>query len=777
MLRKDFRRNKSLTITLFLLVSLSALLVASGSNLITELFHSMNAQLTKSKAPHFVQMHAGEIDQAAIDRFTANNKLVKQQQTVEMLNIDGLNLYLADAANPESTSVMDHCFVTQNEKMDILLDMENKKLQINKGEIAVPIYYMQHKNMKIGDKVTIRDGTFEMAFTVVDFVRDIQMNPSIIHSKRFVISDSDWQGLKSNVGEIEYLIEYELLDTSKLTQFRNNYQASNLPKLGPTLDHQLFKMINAITDGILAAVVLLVSFLLSLIAIFSLRFTILAAIEEDYREIAVMKAIGIGHRDIKKMYLLKYVVIAAMASLVGYGVSLVVNGLFTANIELYFGKAAKGLLLHAIPIVAVALLFIMVMFFCMRTLNMFKHISAVEALRSGKVGLVRKKKRLLTLPLHKSKRLNVPVFLGLKDVVDRFKMYRLLLFVFIIGSFIILVPLHLLNTLQSSGFNTYIGIERSDIRIDLQYSDNIVSEFKRLSAHLKEDRDVEQFSLLQTSSLKTVNEDGILENISVESGDFSIFPLEYVKGAAPIRENEIAISYLNGNEMNKEVGDVIRLVVNGQELGMTVSGIYQDVTNGGRTAQAVLPFQPETVLRFEAIIDVKPHVAVQEKTNEYGQAFHTARVTDLKGYLGQTLGNTIEMLKLVATVSIIIAVLVSILITSLFLRMIVAKDSAQIAIMKSIGFSLQSIRMQYVTKSLAVLGIGIIVGSIISNTWGQSVAGALFSFMGASKIEFAIDPLQAYVICPLVLMIAVTAAAYVSMKSMNKTSIAELNAE
>lgn len=435
------------------------------------------------------------------------------------------------------------------------------------------------------------------------------------------------------------------------------------------------------------------------------------------------------------MYLLKYVVIAAMASLVGYGVSLVVNGLFTANIELYFGKAAKGLLLHAIPIVAVALLFIMVMFFCMRTLNMFKHISAVEALRSGKVGLVRKKKRLLTLPLHKSKRLNVPVFLGLKDVVDRFKMYRLLLFVFIIGSFIILVPLHLLNTLQSSGFNTYIGIERSDIRIDLQYSDNIVSEFKRLSAHLKEDRDVEQFSLLQTSSLKTVNEDGILENISVESGDFSIFPLEYVKGAAPIRENEIAISYLNGNEMNKEVGDVIRLVVNGQELGMTVSGIYQDVTNGGRTAQAVLPFQPETVLRFEAIIDVKPHVAVQEKTNEYGQAFHTARVTDLKGYLGQTLGNTIEMLKLVATVSIIIAVLVSILITSLFLRMIVAKDSAQIAIMKSIGFSLQSIRMQYVTKSLAVLGIGIIVGSIISNTWGQSVAGALFSFMGASKLS------------------------------------------
>lgn len=50
-LRKDFLRKKSVTIALFIFISLSALLVASGSNMIVELTHSLNALFTKSDAP------------------------------------------------------------------------------------------------------------------------------------------------------------------------------------------------------------------------------------------------------------------------------------------------------------------------------------------------------------------------------------------------------------------------------------------------------------------------------------------------------------------------------------------------------------------------------------------------------------------------------------------------------------------------------------------------------------------------------------------------------
>lgn len=774
MLRKDFLRKKSITVSLFMFISLSAFLVASGSNMIMQLSQSLNALFTQSQAPHFVQMHAGEVDQRAIDSWASTNSLVQRYQIASMLNIDGLNLFLGNSSTPDNNSVMDHYFVQQNRSFDLLLNLESKVIEVAKGEIAVPIYYKQHNDLKLGDKVTIADQAFRMELTVVDFVRDVQMNPSIIHSKRFVIHEEDWSKLQQNVGEVEYQIAFQLKELSQLNEFRNAYQASTMPKLGPTIDYPLFKVLNAITDGIVAVVIILVSLLLSIIAILCLRFTILAAIEEDYREIGVMKAIGIQQRDIQHMYLLKYIVMAAAASIVGYAASLFLQQLFTANMLLYIGTAPKSMLLYIVSLMAVALQFLIVVGCCRLTLRRFNRITAVEALRSGTIGDAQLHKKYWSL--HKSRWLNVPIFLGFRDVLVRLGMYRLLLFVFIISSFIILVPINLLHTIQSPGFNTYMGIERSDLRVDMQYSDHIMSDFNQMAAYMEQDKDVERFSPLLVSSFKVLNSDDIYEDLVVETGDFSLFPLDYLKGAAPVRDHEIALSYLNGKDLGKKVGDSIRLVMNGQEQEMTVSGIYQDVTNGGRTAKAVLPIHSAAVLRYKVSIDVHSDVSISAKKDEYAAAFYPAKVTDLADYVNQTLSNTIEQLRLITRVAAVIAILVSILITALFVRMLVAKDAAQIAIMKSIGFSLHAIRMQYVTRTLVVSITGIIIGTIAANTAGQSMAGALLSFMGAAQIKFVIEPVQAYIIVPIILIMAVAITTLMSIAVIRRTSIAEMNA-
>ena len=93
-----------------------------------------------------------------------------------------------------------------------------------------------------------------------------------------------------------------------------------------------------------------------------------------------------------------------------------------------------------------------------------------------------------------------------------------------------------------------MGIGRSDIRIDLRQSDDIALRFNEIIEYIKNDKDVERFSPLVTCQYKVINSEDIQENISVETGDFSIFPLEYLKGVAPIHDNEIALSYLNGKE-------------------------------------------------------------------------------------------------------------------------------------------------------------------------------------------------------------------------------------
>lgn len=143
MLKKDFLRKKLITIVVFAFIFMAALLVASGTNLMIELGNSLDSLFAKANTPHFVQMHAGPLDQAEIDSWTAANALVATQQTVEMITMDSANLTLGASQSSEENSIMDISFVTQNEGFDFLLDLDNNIIQLSPGEIAVPVYYIQ----------------------------------------------------------------------------------------------------------------------------------------------------------------------------------------------------------------------------------------------------------------------------------------------------------------------------------------------------------------------------------------------------------------------------------------------------------------------------------------------------------------------------------------------------------------------------------------------------------------------------------------------------------
>jgi putative ABC transport system permease protein len=767
-LKKDVVRNKIITSVLLAFIMLSSLLIASASSIIVDLIGSMNKLFEKSHAPHFVQMHAGEINQKSIDAFTANNPLVKAQQTVEMININGSDVFLRNKQQAENESVMDISFVKQNTSFDFLLNLQNEIIHASQGKVGVPIYYMQQHKLKIGDKIWIANGDFNMEFTIAAFIRDAQMNPPIVSSKRFVISDTDWKKLKANLGESEYLIEFQLNDLDKISEFETMYQSSNLPQKGPAITYSLFKTMNALTDGIIAVVIIFISLLLITIAILCIRFMMVATIEEDYREIGVMKAIGIPTKNIQKLYMTKYIALAAIASICGYILSLFVGQLFTSNITLYMGTASKTVLDYIVSFFSTIIVFLMVVLYCRFALRKIRRITTVEALRIGHSPTSRCNRQ--TFLLHKSRFPNVNVFLGMKDIVGRFRVYGLLCFVYIICSFIIIVPINFLNTVKSPEFIRYMGAGKSDIRIDLQQSNDVEQRFNDMLSYIRNDKDIAKHAALVTSAFKVLNNDGAYEKIQVEIGDFTTFPLEYVKGTAPQRKNEIALSYMNAKELEKNVGDQLILIVNGQQRELTICGIYQDITNGGKTAKALLPYDSKNILWYVMNLDVKPGVHLDKKIEEYKKTFYPAKVTDMSDYLSQTLGATINQLQLVTVLAIVISLTLAVLITAMFLKMLIAKDTSQITIMKSLGFSYKNIRVQYITRSLFVLFIGIVLGAIIASTLGQSLVSELGSFMGASHITFIVNPLFAYILCPLSLLIVVTMTTLISSTAIKKTN-------
>lgn len=774
-IRNELSRKLGAMVVVFLFILLSALLVAGGSSLIVELNSSLDRLFETAKTPHFVQMHTGELDRQRLDRWAENSNLLEAVQIAEMITIDGSALYLGGADTPEEESVMDISFVVQNSRFDFLLDSENRIAAVAPGEIGLPVYYAVERGLGPGDLVTLKKDGFRREFTVTSLIRDPQMNPAIVHSKRFLVNPSDYAELRGEFTEREYLIEFRLSDPEKIDEFSRLYQESGLPSRGPAVDYQLFKVLNGLSDGIVAAVVIILSLLLMVIAMLCLRFTILATIEEDYREIGVMKAIGMPKRKIRGIYLSKYVVLGGGATLLGYLASRPLSKLLSANMSAYVGEAPTSGVQLLIPLLCAAVILTLVIGAALLVLRRFGRITAVEALHAGARNEEPRSSRLLALK--RAKHFNINIYLGIRDALQRFRLFGLLTFVFFFSAAMTLVPVHFLSTIRSPEFITYMGIGRSDIRIDLRQGEDVEERFQEIVRTVSEDKDVSRFSPLVTSHFTLLRENGETETFPVETGDLTKFPLDYLKGRAPIANDEMALSYLYSEEMAKGLGEALTIGANGTTRTVRVVGIYQDITNGGRSAKATFPHNRESVVALTVALDLEPGVSTDAKVHEYSEAFYPARVTGLESYLSQTLGNTIAQLEKVTVGAVLLGVIISMLITTLFLKMLINKDSRRIAIMKSIGFSLDAIRLQYLTTSLVLLLIGIGVGTVFSNTIGQSFVSFLWSFMGAASIEFVIEPLTAYLLMPLLLMASVGLTTLATINGIKDNTVAATIAE
>ena len=271
-----------------------------------------------------------------------------------------------------------------------------------------------------------------------------------------------------------------------------------------------------------------------------------------------------------------------------------------------------------------------------------------------------------------------------------------------------------------------------------------------------------------TSSYQVKNTEGTWDYMNIETGDFSVFPLNYLEGSAPDSEGEISLSHANASQdgLNKKVGDEVVVKVGGTEKTLKVSGIYQDITNGGKTAKAhtSLGINEEAVLWYIFYMDLASGVDKQVKKLYYQNAYDSAQVNDIKEYTQQTLGNIIDQMSTVVIGGIAIAFIIIILITALFLRMLLSKDMSQIAIMRSVGLTSKQISHQYMAGTLMVLIFGIIAGVFASTYLGEILVSMAMSSMGAAKIEFVQVLWQTWLLSPLALILVVGLTIYVCCK-------------
>src|SRR5690625_5674701 len=152
------------------------------------------------------------------------------------------------------------------------------------------------------------------------------MNTAVASSKRLAVSAQDHAAIAARTGTIEHLIGFWVDDPrSQVPSLRTAYQEAGMPAAGPMVDRTAFSMFNLISEGLVAAVVLLVATAVLVVAMLCLRLALVTAMARESRENGVMLAIGMPVSLIVRLQLLKNAAIGVPAGLAvllgGWGVA------------------------------------------------------------------------------------------------------------------------------------------------------------------------------------------------------------------------------------------------------------------------------------------------------------------------------------------------------------------------------------------------------------------------------------------------------------------------
>lgn len=718
----DIRKNRLFTAATVAFMTVSAMLFALTAVLSISLLSSIQTLMEQAKTPDFLQMHAGTVKEEEISAFAEVHPEVEDWQVMPFLNLENSKISLGEHSLADSTQ--DNGLSMQGQTFDYLVDLTNELPEVHSGEVFVPICYKAQYELSEGDTMQIGN----RKFTIAGFIRDSQMNSMMASSKRFLVNETDYESMRET-GTEEYLIEFRFEEGTDTGEFEHAYKEAGLPDNGPAVTKPLIRMMNALSDGMMIFVILLVSVVAVLISVICIRFLLLTRMERERKEMGMLRAIGMAKSQIRGLWFAKYVLLSTAGALFGLFAAGLVQKPLTAQMQQLYGGAAIRFETMAGAVLAVVLAEGILLLAIRRILKKMEKLPVLSC--------------MYDVPEQRKSREN--------------RRYLLIAAIAAACAFLMLVPGNLHHTLASPKFVTYMGIGDAGLRMDIRQTDDIAGVTARMAEQLAGDADVEKYVVLKTRSYSMCLSDGSTFGFMVEEGDHSVFPVRYEKGGAPKEKGQIALSALNAKETGLTVGDHLLLnTENGAET-YTVCGIYPDITNGGKTAKTCrIADEKAPVMWSVFYVSLKDHVA--EKTWIKRYQYPEIKVTDIADYVKGTYGQTLKEIKLAAVVAGGISAGILFVVTALFLRLTIEKNRYDISLKKAIGFCSRDIKRSYRIRGFLPAFFGIVTGILFGNTCGEKLCGSILTSFGAEGFSFVTDWRMVCFLIPVTLSFAAVAA-------------------
>ena len=760
LLKADLARGAVVAATLTALIALAAALVSASTSLIVDTTSATNRLSQRAKAPDLIQMHTGRVRSREIDDWAATRSEITDHEVIKTLPVPRQELWINGAG--QADSYQEPAFVTAPQRIDLLLDEDGNPVRPGPGQVVLPIHYRAVGAADVGDTVTVDAGDWRMDLEVAGFLRDSQMNAPMVPSKRLVVSPEDFASLEEHISDPEYLIEFTLADSARPRAVIDAYKEAGLPSTGISVDSSMVLLMNALSTMLIAAVALIVALMLAVVAMLALRYTVLAAIEADLAQIAVLKAIGAPQHRIRRLYLLKYLALTLAGAAVGYAAGLPLASALGAPALLYLGTPPTTVWSVGLPIVMVVGLAGTIVGFTWATLRRLDRISAVQALRSGTSGALRRRRHRWRLAA--SRRMPVQQWLGVREALRPSN--ALLLGILALCAFTMVLPVNVATTLDDPRIAIYLGVGEADLRIDVRTGAQDLAAVE--SALTADDRVAEHATVLRRS-YRMRAQSGDWEPVLIDIGDHGAFPMKYMSGRAPTGQDEVSLSYNQARATGSEVGSTVTVSTSQGDRDLTVTGVYQDITNNGSTAKAV--FDDGAPALWQIIYaDMRDDSQETAVADDLQRDLPGVQATAMSDYTSRFFGATTAQVRIIAAMACAVALGLAFLITVLFAVLVLSRERHRVGVLQALGCTRRAVAGQYLTRFGVLALAGTALGLLLASTLGETAIGAVLGSRGAPNVVLLPRPWLVGLVLPAALVATVMSAVALALRRLPATT-------
>lgn len=767
-LKKDLKRKKTMNVILLMFIILAVMFVSSGLNNVLTVMNGTDYYLDKAGVGDFAILTMGNdatghaapiLDEAeCVKSYKIESCIFGSQDNIK--RIDGTNVKTRNVALFQSIS---------DAKLNFF-DVNNEPVtEVKQGEVMVAGKFIQKNGFEIGDHILIKLGDVQMELKIAGRVKDAFLGGDVIGNTRFLLNQTDYDKLLSDeMINAHYQGEIAYIETDDVTAVKS--VISNIP--GVAFDGTRSMLQTAyVMDMLVAFIVLILSVCLIIVSFVVLRFSIGFTIAEEYREIGVMKAIGLKNRKIRGLYIVKYTAMAMIGGVVGFFASIPFGNMLIKSVSenMVLGNNA-GLLINLASTVGTIFIILLFAYGCT---GRVKKLTPIDAIRSGQTGERFRKKSLFRIGKTKAK----PAFyMAVNDILSAPKRFVTVIVSFFICTLFVLILVNTVATMKSSNLITTFGTE-SDLYITdmdgimrlmgASGKESVEKELKRIADEITAEGMPCDVSVDVQYKYRITSKGNDFSLSCAQSIGIPAAEYEYYEGTAPQNKNEIAITPQVSEILDAKIGDTVTIDFGTEKIDCIVTAYFQTMNQMGEVIRLSdeAPTDMSFVSNFRQyqidFTDNPSDKEIENRKEKIKELFDNDDVMNAAEYCIYCV-SVVPTMEAVQYMLLAITIIVVILVTILVERSFISDEHSQIAILKAIGFRNGTIIKWHTLRfGIAALAAAILA-AIASIPMTNLCITPIFGMMGAIDIDFNIDPLQVFLLYPMIIFAVTIITAWIT---------------